>query len=367
MPFADELLGSTQVSSLATVLATAQPTANWDAVGAHSDNLAELALSERARVIGAEVAEVAGSLPELAGIIERASVDPAFTGWMIWPMTEAVAELAVAGGSTDDLDLGLDLMAALTPRLTAEFSIRHLLLADLDRALAAAHRWARDPDEHVRRLASEGTRPHLPWARAVPAITAEPSKTIPILDVLYRDPSETVRRSVANHLNDISRTRPDVVVATAARWSAQPDPNTPALVRHALRTLVKRADPDALALLGFGSPDALTVIGPILERSSLQVGDDLAFELTVTNDADESCRVAVDFVVHFRKANGSLAPKVFKLATVTLAPGEKRSFRKSHSLRAITTRRYHAGTQELELQVNGARHGRVAFDLADVP
>ncbi len=132
--------------------------------------------------------------------------------------------------------------------MTGGFAIRRLLAADLDRALAVVRTWTAHPDEHVRRLASEGTRPYLPWAVRVPALRARPAATIPLLDALYRDPHEYVRRSVANHLNDLARHAPDAVLETAAGWLAEPDANTAWVVRHGLRTLVKKANPGALAL-----------------------------------------------------------------------------------------------------------------------
>ena len=142
-----------------------------------------------------------------------------------------------------------------------EFAIRRFLAADLDRALAKILPWTGSGDEHVRRLASEGTRPFLPWAVRVAALTSSPEKTVPILDALRTDPSEYVRRSVANHLNDLSRHNPGLVVQTAARWLERPDTNTAWVVRHGLRTLVKRADPGALALMGFS--DATVRVSPI--------------------------------------------------------------------------------------------------------
>ena len=363
MPFADELLGAEQVAALARILTTVAPERRWDAVADHAVALGDLALGERARLVGTTVAAAAGSLAALAPIVESALGSDEFRGWMIWPMTEAVAELATADGSPEAIDIGLDLMAALTPRLTAEFSIRHLLIADPERAMAAVTRWADDPDEHVRRLASEGTRPHLPWAKAIPAISADPDRTVPVLDRLYRDPSESVRRSVANHLNDISRRHPEVVVATASRWLDDPDDTTAPLVRHALRTLVKKGDPGALRVLGFGTPDDLTVTGPVLDTTEIALGDSLGFEATVTNTADDAVTVVVDFVLHLRKANGATAPKVFKLSTASLAPGETRTFRKAFPIRPITTRRYYPGEQRLEIQVNGRRHGGAPFLL----
>ena len=145
-------------------------------------------------------------------------VAPGFTGWMIWPVSTAVSDSAAADGSPSATDDALDLLAELTGLLTSEFALRTLLGHDLDRTLAKALEWTTADDEHVRRLASEGTRPYLPWAVRVPGLAAEPGRTLPILDRLHDDPSDYVRRSVANHLNDLSRDHPELVVSTAAGW-----------------------------------------------------------------------------------------------------------------------------------------------------
>jgi 3-methyladenine DNA glycosylase AlkC len=256
----------------------------------------------------------------------------------------------------------MNLLARLTTRLTGEFAIQAFLNADLERALRTVLAWTASPDESVRRLASEGTRPRLPWARRVPALSGRPAATQPILDALHDDPSEYVRRSVANHLNDISRIDPALAVATASRWTAASG-QVPVVVRHGLRTLVKQADPAALRLLGFGPPDALAVDGPHLAASTVAPGHTLQFSLTVTNTGPASVKAAIDYVVHYRKANGVLAPRVYKLTIRTLAPGESYTATRSQPFRPITTRGHYPGQHALELQVNGTRHGHAPFTL----
>lgn len=297
-----------------------------------------------------------------ASVVRAALHDPAFAGWTIWPVGEAVTARALASGRSGDFDDGLVLLAELTPRLTSEFAIRPFLSADLDRSLGVIAGWTSHEDAHVRRLASEGTRPYLPWATRVHEIVARPTCTIGILDALYRDPDEVVRRSVANHLNDVSRHAPEVVVETATRWAAAPEATTAGVVRHALRTLVKRGEPAALALQGFGPAD-VAVANLTVSPEVVELPGDVSFAFDVTNLGDVDTDLAVDYVVHFRKKNGTLAGKVFKLATRRIAAGETVSFSKRHALRQMTTRVHHAGEHELELQINGRRHGRATFDV----
>jgi hypothetical protein len=205
----------------------------------------------------------------------------------------------------------------------------------------------------------------LPWAKRVPAILAHPRATLPVLDALHRDESEYVRRSVANHLNDLSRQQPDIVVDTAARWLADPDENTARLVRHGLRTLVKNGHPGALELLGFTRAPAVEVVGPTLTARTIPFGGTLGFTATITNTSTAPATLAVDYIVHHMKANGSLRGKTFKLTTMTLAPGEERRLTREHSFRVITTRRYHPGTHAIELQLNGVVSGRTEFTLLE--
>jgi hypothetical protein len=167
---------------------------------------------------------------------------------------------------------------------------------------------------------------------------------------------------VANHLNDVARHAPEQVVAVAEQWSQEPDDGAAWVVRHGLRTLVKKAHPGALAVMGF-VPHALSVSAPQLDRSEVRLPGELRFEAEVGNESNETARVAVDYVVHYVKANGTLAPKVFKLAVADLAPGETRRFGKSHAFRPMTTRVHYPGRHALQLQVNGVLSDGVGFDI----
>ncbi|GAA2787651.1 DNA alkylation repair protein [Crossiella cryophila] len=363
MPTADELLGPDVAAHLLRGIARIAPGSRLPALRRAAKSLAGLSLRERSDLLkDALLADLPGDYPSLDRQFRAALGDPAFTGWLVWPVTEAVSARALAQDPPAIAE-ALHLLAALTPRLTAEFAIRPLLAADLDRALPIIQTWTGDPDEHVRRLASEGTRAHLPWARKVRPILDRPECTIPILDALYRDESEYVRRSVANHLNDLSRAEGDLVVATAARWLAEPDEHTPRLVRHALRTLIKKGHPEALALLGFAPAAGVIVHGPELAGRTVAIGAELPFEVRLENTGANPATLAVDYVVHHLKANGKRTPKVFKLTTCVLAPGERITFSRRHSFKVISTRVYYPGEHEIEVQVNGAASGRTAFRL----
>ncbi|HUR07592.1 MAG TPA: DNA alkylation repair protein [Nonomuraea sp.] len=365
MPFADELIGEHTAKALIQAIAAATPGTPLTALSAAVRDLDGRSLRERSDLLrDALLNDLPGPYDTFAGII-RAARDgqPSFTGWMIWPVTSAIAAKAVEDGGVDAFDDAMVVLADLTSRLTSEFAIRTLLDHSLDRALATIATWTASPDEGVRRLASEGTRPFLPWARRVPGLLAAPRATLSILNALYRDESEYVRRSVANHLNDLSRQHPDIVVEAATTWLADPDENTPRLVRHGLRTLIKQGHPGALALLGFTTAASVDVVGPTLTATEIPFGGTIAFTATITNIGTEAASLAIDYIVHHMKANGTQRGKTFKLTTATLAPGEKRQLSRDHSFREITTRRYHPGAHAVELQINGTPIGRADFTL----
>lgn len=363
----DELINPDLVAELRGVFRAARPPSTgrrpeWPALEGAGAALHGRPLRARVDAVrDAIVDDVGRDVDFLSDVVTRSLHQDRFRGWMIWPVTEAVARLAVDAPAPGAFEAGLELMRRLTNRLSAEFALRIFLAADAARTVDVVTTWCSDPDEHVRRLASEGTRSYLPWARQVAELHLRPTLTVPIIDALYRDDSSYVRRSVGNHLNDLSRRHPELAVEIGRRWLAAPDRNTMALVGRAFRTLVKVGDAGALAAMGFAGDAEVT--GPLLDRRSLRVGEDIEVRAILTNTGSAPTRLAVDFVVHYRKARGRTAPKVFKMATVDLGPGETAEVAKRRSFAPVTTRVLHPGAHSVELQVNGRRHGTAEFEL----
>jgi 3-methyladenine DNA glycosylase AlkC len=270
------------------------------------------------------------------------------TGWALLPVSQFVAQRGL-----NDFDLSFDLLKQLTPHFTAEFGIRPFIDADQDRALATIRRWTDDENHHVRRLASEGTRPRLPWAMRLPALMRDPQPILSILTALLDDPEEYVRRSVANSLNDIAKDHPDLIADFVARHVEGASAERRQLLRHASRTLLKKGHAAALANFGFAPLSGIMATLNI-QTGSVDFGNPLAFTLAVTNQSAASQQVMIDYAIHHRKANGSLAPKVFKWKSLTLTPGETVEMRRQDSIRAITTRQYYPGGHRLEILANGA-------------
>ena len=366
-PITDGMLGAPQVAALAQRLEDVLGAgADLRAVRAVAGRLDGVTLTGRVALLrDALLAELPADWPAFARVVRRALDDERFAGWIIWPVGDAVAARALEDAHPRAFDEGLDLLAALTPRLTSEFSLRPFLAANLEHTLRAARRWAEDADQHVRRLASEGTRPRLPWAPRARALLDRPEATIPILDALYQDPCDRVRRSVANHLGDLAKDHPELAVATASHWLQAPDRSTASVVRHGLRALVKTGHPGALTLQGFDPPDQIAVSGPHLATRVVGIGERLEFATEVSNHGTTTAQLMVDYLVHYRTTRGGTAPKVFKLATRALQPGETAKLHGARSFAPRSTRRLHPGRHALELQVNGRRFGQTAFDLID--
>jgi 3-methyladenine DNA glycosylase AlkC len=259
----------------------------------------------------------------------------------------------VADHGGDHFDAAMRANYEITKRATSEFSIRTPLRDHTEATLAVLAQWTGDPNVHVRRLVSEGTRTRLPWSFRLKTLQANPSPVIALLEELKDDPVEYVRRSVANNLNDLAKDHPDLVVDVARRWWTDGDTNRRRLVRHGLRTLIKAGNPEALDVLGFGADSPAEIRAVSIEPATVAIGDKVRLELAVHNPTAKSCGVLVDLRVHFVKANGSTSAKVFKGAELHLEPGGSGVVRKTISVAQHTTRKHYAGEHRVEVLMNG--------------
>ncbi len=261
----------------------------------------------------------------------------------------------------DDWDASIPALEEFTQQVSAEYAVRPFIVADQDRMLAHMLRWAGHASHDVRRLACEGCRPRLPWGIALPALQADPSPILPILERLKLDPSEFVRRSVANNLNDISKDNPEVVLDVLRRWSAHEGEEMRWIVHHALRTLVKKGRPDALDMLGYPANPAVTIKDLAVEPSSIPMGGEVMISFAVESHGQAAQNLMIDYIVYLVRARGQLTPKTFKLSKREIAPGETIHITKKHSFSPVTTRKYYPGEHAVEIQVNGVRSERVCF------
>lgn len=292
---------------------------------------------------------------ELAGT--KAVHAEGLAGWILWSAGEFVARRGL-----DEPERALRTLHALTQRFSAEFAIRPFLAKHPALGFRTLERWTKDPSLHVRRLVSEGSRPRLPWGLQLKALIADPSPTLPLLRALQDDESEYVRRSVANHLNDIAKDHPDLVAEWIERHLPGASDERRALLRHASRTLVKKGHKRTLAAFGLGKSFAGTARLAIAP-SKAKVGGEVTLTLELRSTAKKAQALVVDYSVHHVKADGSTSPKVFKGWKLELGPGEVRTLTKRHSLKPISTRRYYAGEHPVTVQANGGEVARASFRL----
>lgn len=271
--------------------------------------------------------------------------------------------LYVAEYGLDHFGLSMQAQYELTQRFTAEFSIRPFLERYPEATLAQLKVWAIDPSPDVRRLVSEGTRPRLPWAPRLRAFQRDPRPVLALLELLKDDSELYVRRSVANNLNDIGKDHPALLAATAQAWLRGASEERHWIIRHALRSAVKRGEPGALRVLGAGRPAQVLVRKRVVSPKMVTLGNSVAIGVDLINSSPTAQHVIADFQIHFVKANGKAAPKVFKLKTLNLTPGARVRLRKTVSLKSMTTRRHHPGKHRVELLLNGRAQSLGQFDL----
>ena len=263
----------------------------------------------------------------------------------------------------EDWDASLPALAQFTCLGSAEYAVRPFIIRDQARMLAQMLEWAGSENKHHRRLASEGCRPRLPWGISLPALKADPRPILPILERLKNDPEDYVRRSLANNLNDITKDNPGVVFELLARWKAQDLPFFAEIAARALRSEIKNGDPAALALVGISHGALVCLSDLAVEPARIPMEGEVSITFSLLSTAAEAQNLVIDYIIHLVRANGTLTPKVFKLARRQLNPGERLSVSKRHSFRKITTRRYYPGTHAVEIQVNGVAVGRAEFEI----
>ncbi|OHO27894.1 hypothetical protein HMPREF2656_02905 [Corynebacterium sp. HMSC034B08] len=322
-----------------------------DRVTVFAQGLQERLEGDYVEMVGGVVEKLGPELAEGEGYFNHA--------FHLWPVSRFIELYGV-----DDPEVSLDAIEALTRVFTGEFAVRPFLDRYPALTMPRVHQWAGSDSHNVRRLASEGIRPRLPWAKVYTPFVENPLPIIPVLDRLYDDASLFVRKSVANNLNDIGRTHPELALATASRWSASGAPHAAWVVERGLRGLIKRGNSEALELAGFSTPTAITVTRPEFPHA-VAIGEKATLSATLTNTGNTVANALANYRVHFLKKNGTRQPSVFRLGKFALAPGETRVVAKTHAFRVISTRTYYPGTQAVSLVINGHEGELVDFELTE--
>lgn len=268
----------------------------------------------------------------------------------------------VASYGLGDFKRSMDALKYFTTFGSAEFAVRHFLQHDLERTLAQMQQWSQDQNEHVRRLACEGSRPRLPWSFRLAQVQADPRLCASILDNLKADNSLYVRKSVANHLNDITKDHPDWVLELIEGWSLD-NPHTAWIARHALRSLIKQGNARALAIMGAGARAQVKLHQLSVEPAEIRLGERINLSFSLESIAEVNQKLVVDYVIDYVKSAGHSSAKVFKLKTFDLAAGQQQLITRTQHIRELTTRKHYPGIHTVHVQVNGERLASAQFEL----
>jgi 3-methyladenine DNA glycosylase AlkC len=330
--------------------------------------LSSLAFKDRANLIAEALYDL---LPDDFGVAGQILLDafgqeledPDFTkehAFMYMPHGVYVSRY---GLEEAHFELSTQFLYEMTKRFSAEFAIRPFLNKFPQKMLHKLQAWVKDENQHVRRLVSEGTRPRLPWAARVKAYDENYKVIMDLLAALRNDSELYVRRSVANHLNDLTKDRKDLVLDNLEAWNKNSNKNIEWLTKHALRTLVKAGDVGALKILGFSENPQIEVLNFELEEKALKLGEKLVFSFDVQSEIDKKQSLVIDYIVYFKKSNGSQSPKVFKLKVLDLEGNKIVQLNKKQTIQQLSTRVLYEGMHAVELQINGKSFGKKDFEL----
>lgn len=262
----------------------------------------------------------------------------------------------------DDLELSINAMEEVTQLISCEFAVRPFIINHPERLMQQMLKWSTHEHENVRRFSSEGCRPRLPWAVALPELKKNPSSILPILENLKDDSSEFVRKSVANNLNDITKDNPEIAIDIFKRWFGK-SKNTDWIVKHASRTLLKQGNTELMEMFGFAAITDIKVDNFEIVEKEIVVGDGLEFVFDLINKSNKNQKIRLEYAIYYQKANGSLSKKVYMISEKEYAAGSSTRINRKQSFKPITTRKFHSGLHKVALVINGKELDLYEFNL----
>lgn len=305
--------------------------------------LGRLELKQRIRLVSTLLNEfMAGSYENKISVLKKVAPRHSGLAGLIFP------DFVEVHGQ-DEVDVSVEAMKFFTSFSSSEFAIRPFIEKHPNRMMKELLKWTQDSNEHIRRLASEGCRPRLPWSFKLRGLIKDPSTILLILEKLKDDDSLYVRKSVANNLNDISKDHPDLVLSLAKKWIGKSQ-NTDWILKHALRTLLKKGDQRALKLFGVAAAKNVQIKDLAVSKSKNPIGSSVQFEFVVKNKSEQMLRL--EYAIHYLKKNGTYTKKVFKISEKQVLSGDHHVIRR-HSLRQMTTRKHNVGLHRIEVIING--------------
>jgi 3-methyladenine DNA glycosylase AlkC len=262
----------------------------------------------------------------------------------------------------DDIQTSLGAMEKINMVTSCEFAIRPFLLLNQEAVMKQMLSWSKHPHQNIRRFASEGCRPRLPWGAAIPSFKKDPAPILPVLENLKADSAVYVQKSVANNLNDISKDHPGLVLKIVKRWQGN-SPATDRIIKHACRGLLKNGHKEVLHLFGTGSHIQCQVTKLKLSNATPKIKEEIHFEVDLELKESQAAKLRLEYIIYYLKANGSLSKKIFKINEAMYQPNKTQQFRKKHSFRDLTTRKHYPGTHFISIVVNGNEMVKQDFKL----
>lgn len=262
----------------------------------------------------------------------------------------------------DHYEASIAAIEYITQFTSCEFAVRPFILRYPEAMISQLTHWATHKHHMVRRLATEGSRPRLPWAMAIPAFKKDPKPVIPILEKLKDDESETVRRSVANNLNDIAKDNPEVVITLAKKWKGK-SKAIDWVVKHGCRTLLKQGYPEIMPLFGFSSANDIEIKSLSIQTPVVEIGNDLSFSFDLINRRKKPLLIRLEYGIYFMKANGTLSRKVFKISEKEYSGSSVTTISRQQPFKVITTRKLYPGKHRVSIIANGIELERADFQV----
>ncbi|MDH8700873.1 3-methyladenine DNA glycosylase AlkC [Dysgonomonadaceae bacterium PH5-43] len=264
----------------------------------------------------------------------------------------------------DDYETSVKAIERITQFTSCEFVTHSFIVKYPDKMMEQMLNWSRHKHWGVRRLASEGCRPRLPWAVALPSLKKNPTPIIPILENLKNDPARSVRLSVANNLNDISKDNPEVVINLTKKWKGESE-NVDWIIKHGCRTLLKQGNPEIMKLFGLGTTNNISIVDCRLSSPYVKIENSLEFSFKLINKNKENIKIRLEYAIYYQKANGSLSKKVFKISEKDYTGNSTTHITRKHSFKTVTTRKLHLGTHQIAVVINGNELEKHNFELVE--
>lgn len=355
-------IGPALLKKLSKALTQAWPQFDQKRFMKLAPRLQSLELKPRVQLIRDELhAQLPKEFPVACQILLKSLKSGDLKGFDLWPYTEFVQTYGL-----DHPEISMGALKELTQVFTSEFAVRPFINKYPKQTLKYLLNCAKDPNVHLRRWASEGSRPRLPWGEKLNIVIQDPGLTLPILERLKYDEELYVRKSVSNHLNDFTKDHPDLVLKTLKEWKVNAPkkhlPKVDWIINRSLRSLIKAGHPKALKLIGVS--ESKIKVSPLrLKSKKLKLNDRMEFDFQLESTSSKPQKIVVDYVVHFKKSNGTNSAKVFKLKTFNLEPKAKIQIEKSHHLKKVTTRKHYPGEHLLAIQINGKTYGQLKWKL----